>query len=165
MTAPGFRSRSIRAHCEYFHNLTERHPGITPGAQPLTAWEVAEKALQLVLEVLRDAGAPLSDQAVMVAVATRKGVQERPEVLAVLFFAHHFRSVDRLNLTALGRNRPAASRPRAKWRAADGGRRHLVCTLCLSAQPEPRRRAALTLSLLVAQRSGHTGGRASSRSD
>ena len=47
-------------------------------------WFGSGECQRLVLEVLRDAGAPLSDQGVTVAVATRKGVQDRPEVLAVL---------------------------------------------------------------------------------
>jgi len=38
----------------------------------------------LVLEVLRDAPGPLSDQGVTAAVAVRKGLQDRPEVLASL---------------------------------------------------------------------------------
>ena len=36
------------------------------------------------LEVLRDAAGPLSDQGVTVAVAARKGLQDRPEVVAPL---------------------------------------------------------------------------------
>ncbi len=36
------------------------------------------------LEILRDAAEPLSDQGVTVAVATRKGLLDRPEALAAL---------------------------------------------------------------------------------
>jgi hypothetical protein len=36
------------------------------------------------LEVLRDAAGPLSDHGVAVAVAARKGLQDRPEVLGAL---------------------------------------------------------------------------------
>lgn len=39
---------------------------------------------RLVLEVLRDADGPLSDQGVAEAVAARKSLQDRPEVLAAL---------------------------------------------------------------------------------
>ena len=47
-------------------------------------WFGPGECQRLVLEVLRDAAGPLSDQGVAVAVATRKGVQDRPEALAAL---------------------------------------------------------------------------------
>lgn len=47
-------------------------------------WFTPGECQRLVLEVLRDAGGPLSDQGVAEAVAARKGLQDRPEVLAAL---------------------------------------------------------------------------------
>jgi hypothetical protein len=47
-------------------------------------WFGPGECQRLVLEVLRDAAGPLSDQGVTVAVAARKGLQDRPEVLAPL---------------------------------------------------------------------------------
>lgn len=47
-------------------------------------WFGPGECQRLVLEVLRDAVAPLSDQGVTVAVAARKGLQDRPEALAAL---------------------------------------------------------------------------------
>jgi hypothetical protein len=47
-------------------------------------WFGPGECQRLVLEVLRDAAGPLSDQGVVVAVATRKGLQDRPEALSVL---------------------------------------------------------------------------------
>jgi hypothetical protein len=47
-------------------------------------WFGPGECQRLVLEVLRDATEPLSDQGVTVAVATRKGLQDRPEALAAL---------------------------------------------------------------------------------
>jgi hypothetical protein len=47
-------------------------------------WFGPGECQRLVLEVLRDAGGSLSDQCVTTAVAVRKGLQDRPEVLASL---------------------------------------------------------------------------------
>lgn len=47
-------------------------------------WFGSGECQRLVLEVLRDAAEPLSDQGVTAAVAVRKGLQERPEALAAL---------------------------------------------------------------------------------
>jgi hypothetical protein len=47
-------------------------------------WFGPGECQRLVLEVLRDARGPLSDQGVTAAVAGRKGLQDRPEVLASL---------------------------------------------------------------------------------
>ena len=47
-------------------------------------WFGPGECQRLVLDVLRDAPAPLSDQGVTVAVAARKGLQDRPEVLVAL---------------------------------------------------------------------------------
>jgi hypothetical protein len=47
-------------------------------------WFGSGECQRLVLEVLRDAAGPLSDVGVALAVATRKGLQDRPEVLAAL---------------------------------------------------------------------------------
>ena len=47
-------------------------------------WFAPGECQRLVLEVLRDADGPLSDQGVAEAVAARKGLQDRPEVLAAL---------------------------------------------------------------------------------
>lgn len=47
-------------------------------------WFGPGECQRLVLEVLRDAAGPLSDQGVTVAVAARKGLQDRPEVVAPL---------------------------------------------------------------------------------
>jgi hypothetical protein len=47
-------------------------------------WFGPGECQRLVLEVLRDAGGPLSDQCVTTAVALRKGLQDHPEVLASL---------------------------------------------------------------------------------
>jgi hypothetical protein len=47
-------------------------------------WFGPGECQRLVLEVLRDAAGPLSDQGVTVAVAAHKGLQDRPEVLAPL---------------------------------------------------------------------------------
>jgi len=47
-------------------------------------WFGPGECQRLVLEILRDAAEPLSDQGVTVAVATRKGLQDRPEALAAL---------------------------------------------------------------------------------
>jgi len=47
-------------------------------------WFGPGECQRLVLEVLRDAAGPLSDQGVTVAVAARKGLQDRPEVVAQL---------------------------------------------------------------------------------
>ena len=47
-------------------------------------WFKPGECQRLVLEVLRDAPGPLSDYGVRAAVAVRKGLQDRPEVLASL---------------------------------------------------------------------------------
>jgi len=47
-------------------------------------WFGPGECQRLILEVLRDAGGPLSDQGVTTAVAAHKGLQERPEILAPL---------------------------------------------------------------------------------
>ena len=47
-------------------------------------WFKPGECQRLVLEVLRDAPGPLSDQGVTAAVAVRKGLQDGPEVLASL---------------------------------------------------------------------------------
>jgi hypothetical protein len=47
-------------------------------------WFGPGECQRLVLDVLRDATEPLSDQGVTVAVATRKGLQDRTEALAAL---------------------------------------------------------------------------------
>jgi hypothetical protein len=47
-------------------------------------WFKPGECQRLVLEVLRDAPGPLSDHGVRAAVAVRKGLQDRPEVLASL---------------------------------------------------------------------------------
>jgi hypothetical protein len=47
-------------------------------------WFGPGECQRLVLEVLRDAAGPLSDQGVTAAVVARKGMQDRPEVLAPL---------------------------------------------------------------------------------
>jgi hypothetical protein len=47
-------------------------------------WFGSGECQRLVLEVLRDAVGPLSDAGVALAVATRKSLQDRPEVLAAL---------------------------------------------------------------------------------
>ena len=47
-------------------------------------WFGSGECQRLVLEVLRDAAGPLSDAGVALAVASRKGLQDRPEVLAAL---------------------------------------------------------------------------------
>jgi hypothetical protein len=47
-------------------------------------WFGPGECQRLVLEVLRDGAGPLSDQGVTVAVAARKGLQDRPEVVAPL---------------------------------------------------------------------------------
>ena len=47
-------------------------------------WFGPGECQRLVLEVLRDAAGPVSDQGVAVAVAARKGLQDRPEALAAL---------------------------------------------------------------------------------
>lgn len=47
-------------------------------------WFGPGECQRLVLEVLRDAAGPLSDQGVTVAVAARKGLQDRSEVVAPL---------------------------------------------------------------------------------
>jgi hypothetical protein len=47
-------------------------------------WFGPGECQRLVLEVLRDAPGPLSDQGVTVAVAARKGLQDRPEAMAAL---------------------------------------------------------------------------------
>jgi len=47
-------------------------------------WFGPGECQRLVLEVLRDAAGPLSDQGVTVAVTARMGLQDRPEALAAL---------------------------------------------------------------------------------
>lgn len=47
-------------------------------------WFGPGECQRLVLDVLRDAVGPLSDQGVAVAVMARKGLQDRPEALAAL---------------------------------------------------------------------------------
>jgi len=47
-------------------------------------WFGPGECQRLVLEVLRDAAGPVSDQGMAVAVAARKGLQDRPEVLGAL---------------------------------------------------------------------------------
>jgi hypothetical protein len=47
-------------------------------------WFGPGECQRLVLEVLRDAAGPLSDQGVTVAVAARKGLQDHPEAFAAL---------------------------------------------------------------------------------
>jgi len=47
-------------------------------------WFGPGECQRLVLEVLRDVAEPLSDQGVTVAVAARKGLQDRPEAWAAL---------------------------------------------------------------------------------
>ena len=69
-------------------------PSVCPGLRPRRhsarrqrrgqRWFGPGECQRLVLEVLRDAEGPLSDQGVTVAVAARKGLQGRPEVLAPL---------------------------------------------------------------------------------
>jgi hypothetical protein len=47
-------------------------------------WFGPGECQRLVLEILRDAAVPLSDQGVTVAVAARKGLQDHPEAFAAL---------------------------------------------------------------------------------
>jgi hypothetical protein len=47
-------------------------------------WFGPGECQRVVLEVLRDAAGPLSDQGVTMAIAGRKGLQDRPEALAAL---------------------------------------------------------------------------------
>ena len=77
-------------------------------------WVAPGECQRLVLEVLRDTAGPLSDQGVAVAVATRKGLQDRPEAQAAL---------QKTTLAVLRRlaGKGCGARPRAGRRGAGRG--------------------------------------------